>query len=126
MSQFQVSFYKTLRSSCGTPFRCIQATIPVADAPTPGDAALTAQREFERVLRIPDWKLHGDFFEVQLGSRVLHPRTSMLLIRREPNPALGDEFERRTFECPACGTLVEVDSPVPAEIGKPPRCPEAV
>jgi hypothetical protein len=117
MSQYQVSFYKMLLSPYGIPFRCLQAAIPIANAPTRSEAALAAERKFECSQGIPDWRLCADFFEVRPISRVLQPQcnscgTSMLLVRREPHPALGDEFELRSFECATCHTFAQVDYPM--------------
>ena len=135
MAQYHVSFYKDLLSPYGTPFRCLQAEIQVADAPTSQDAALTAEREFERSRQIPNWKLCADDFEVGSEPHVLHPQcrscgTSMRLIRREPHPSLGEASELRTFRCPACQTLADIDSSVRSieetRIPQPSQYPKAL
>jgi hypothetical protein len=113
MAQYHVSFYKDVLSPYGIPFRCLQAEIQVDDAPTSDEAAVTAEREFERRRQISDWRICADDFEVEPEPRVLQPQcqfcgTSMLLIRREPHPAPGEESELRIFQCPACYTLVQV------------------
>ncbi len=69
MAEYQVSFYKTLLSPHGMPSSCVQAEIRVADAPTPADAAVVAEREFARSRGIPDWRLCADVFEVRPASR---------------------------------------------------------
>ena len=117
MTQYHVSFYKDLLSPYGIPFRCLQAEIPADNAQTSQDAVLAAERVFERCRQIPNWKLCADDFEVASEPHVLHPQcrscgTSMLLIRREPHPTLGEVFELRTFRCPACEMLVQIDRPV--------------
>jgi hypothetical protein len=68
MAQYQVSFYKGLLNPNGIPFRCLQAEIQVADAPTSDDAVVAAEHELERSRHISDWKLCADEFEVGLGS----------------------------------------------------------
>jgi hypothetical protein len=123
MAQYQVSFYKGLLNPYGIPFRCLQAEIQVADAPTSDDAVVAAEHELERSRHISDWKLCADEFEVGLGSRVLQPHcrccgTSMLLIRREPHSSRGEAFELRTFQCPVCNMFEQVDSPKIPTLGQ--------
>src|SRR5215472_13936769 len=68
MPGYRVSFYKTLLSSCGMPQRCLQAEISIADAPSPSDAARMAERKWQKLRRIPDWKLGADLVEVHEGT----------------------------------------------------------
>lgn len=68
MVQYNVSFYKDLLSPYGIPFRCLQAEIRV-EALTFDEAAVTAEREFERCRQIPDWKICADDFEVESEPR---------------------------------------------------------
>jgi hypothetical protein len=65
MAQYEVAFYKTLLSPYGMPWRCLQGEITVAEASTPDDAVVSAEREFERSRKIPNWTLCADFFEVR-------------------------------------------------------------
>jgi hypothetical protein len=116
MSQYHVAFYKDVLNPYGIPFRCLQAEIEVVDAPSSDEAAVAAERDFERSRQIPDWKIYADEFEVGSGSRVLQPQckccgTSMLLIRIEPYPTRGEGFALRTFQCPACDAFEQIDSP---------------
>jgi hypothetical protein len=65
MAQYELAFYKTLLSPYGMPWRCLQGEITVAEASTPDDAVVSAEREFERSRKIPNWTLCADFFEVR-------------------------------------------------------------
>jgi hypothetical protein len=66
MAGYKVNFFKDLLSSDGHPFKVLQRTITVARSKTPDRAVEVAQRQFERVKNIPDWKLHADSVETEL------------------------------------------------------------
>jgi hypothetical protein len=60
---YHVSFFKTLLSSDGHPFKCLQQRIDIRDAESSAQAAETASKEFEALYGCP-WKLHADSMEV--------------------------------------------------------------
>jgi len=64
MSDYRVSFFKTLLSSDGHRFRCLQQQIDIRDSISPEHAAESASRRFEALHGLPDWKLHADSIEV--------------------------------------------------------------
>jgi hypothetical protein len=65
MSRYRVSFFKTLLSSDGHPFKCLQHAVDVCNAEDIDRAIETAKRHYERLRHVPDWTLHADTFEVQ-------------------------------------------------------------
>ncbi len=73
MTQYRVTFFKDLLSSCGTPVRCMQRCVEIRDAASPADAAVMAQREFKRLQGGVDWRLYSDLFEVTPLSEQARP-----------------------------------------------------
>jgi hypothetical protein len=63
MSAYHVSFFKTLLSSDGHPFKCLQQRIDISDAESSAQAVEAASRAFEAFYGCP-WKLHADSIEV--------------------------------------------------------------
>ena len=63
MSAYHVSFFKTLLSSDGHPFKCLQQRIDISDAESSAQAVRAASRAFEALYGCP-WKLHADSIEV--------------------------------------------------------------
>jgi hypothetical protein len=63
MSAYHVSFFKTLLSSDGHPFKCRQQQIDISDAGSSAQAVEAASRAFEAFYGCP-WKLHADSIEV--------------------------------------------------------------
>ena len=63
MSAYQVTFFKTLLSSDGHPFKCLQQRIGISDAGSSAQAVEAASKEFEALYGCP-WKLHADSIEV--------------------------------------------------------------
>ena len=63
MSAYQVTFFKTLLSSDGHPFKCLQQRIDVSDAESAAEATESASRTFETLYGCP-WNLHADSIEV--------------------------------------------------------------
>ena len=63
MSTYHVSFFKTLLSSDGHPFKCLQQRIDISDAGSSAQAVEAASRAFEAFYGCP-WKLHADSIEV--------------------------------------------------------------
>jgi hypothetical protein len=63
MSTYHVSFFKSLLSSDGHPFKCLQQRIDISDAESAEQAIENASRAFETVYGFP-WKLRADSIEV--------------------------------------------------------------
>ena len=63
MSAYHVSFFKTVLSSDGHPFKCLQQRIDISDAESSAQAVEAASRAFEALYGCP-WKLHADSIEV--------------------------------------------------------------
>ena len=49
----------------GKRFKCLQRAITVSSAKDVGEASEKAQREFERLEDVPNWKCHAQFLEVE-------------------------------------------------------------
>jgi hypothetical protein len=64
MNDYRVIFFNNLLNSHGMPFKCLQRAIAVT-AEDAAKAAETAKREFERLERVPNWKCHAQFVEVE-------------------------------------------------------------
>jgi DNA-binding response OmpR family regulator len=65
VSRYRVSFFKTLISSDGHCFRCLQQSIEIRRARNPDRAIEAAERRYERIHRVPDWRLFADALELQ-------------------------------------------------------------
>lgn len=65
MALYRVRFFKTLLSSDGHPFKCLQQIIEVHRAKDADRAVKAAQRRYERLKRVRDWKLHADLIETE-------------------------------------------------------------
>ena len=84
MPQFRVNFCNTLLNSDGFPFKVVQRVVLVRGAKTAEAAAQEACRLFERLERIPHWRLRAQHLEVETGNGVAaetapgppHPRRS--------------------------------------------------
>ena len=63
MSAYQVTFFKTLLSSDGHPFKCLQQRIDISDAESSAEAVEAASKAFEAFYGCP-WKLRADSIEV--------------------------------------------------------------
>jgi hypothetical protein len=64
MTRYRVSFYKTLLSSDGHPFKCLQCQIDVDDARDAAQAGDLAADIFQAGRKIGDWQLGADLREV--------------------------------------------------------------
>src|SRR5918912_821557 len=60
---YQVKFFKHLLSSDGHPFKVLQRVIPVDHSDSSDDAVRVAQRRFEGLENVDDWRLHADCVE---------------------------------------------------------------
>jgi hypothetical protein len=63
MSAYRVSFFKTLLSSDGHPFKCLQHRIDIPDAESSAQAVEGACKAFEALYGAP-WKVHADAIDV--------------------------------------------------------------
>lgn len=69
MPKYLVKFFKNLLSSDGHRFKVLQRAIPVGRSHNVDDAVRAAQRRFERLENVRDWKLHADFVEASAEER---------------------------------------------------------
>jgi hypothetical protein len=72
MTGHRVRFFKHLLNSQGMPFRALQREIVITGAKTALEAEVIAEREFERVRQIPDWRFHADSVETEAVVTVAH------------------------------------------------------
>ena len=59
MAQYQVTFFKDLLSSCGTPVRCMQRCVEIREAVSPADAAVS--HGAARIQAVAGRRRFGDF-----------------------------------------------------------------
>jgi hypothetical protein len=78
MSAYHVSFFKTLLSSDGHPFKCLQQRIDISDAGSSAQAVEAASRTFETFYGCP-WKLHADSIEVIAADSSAHGHVQTLV-----------------------------------------------
>lgn len=64
MTTYLVKFYKTLLSSDGHPFKCLQCEISVRDVATLAQAIERAQHEVETSSHATDWRHQADLMEI--------------------------------------------------------------
>ena len=62
MTNYQIKFFKNLVSSDGHPFKVLQRVI-VSQSDSCDEAVRIAQRRFEGLENVGDWRLHADFCE---------------------------------------------------------------
>jgi hypothetical protein len=65
MADYRVLFFNNLVNDEGKRFKCLQRAITVSSAKDVGEASEKAQREFERLEDVPNWKCHAQFLEVE-------------------------------------------------------------
>lgn len=68
MEQYRVTFFKNLLSSDGHPFKCPQRTIDIRRAKSADRAKTAAQRRYERLYHVRDWRREADCVEVECHS----------------------------------------------------------
>ena len=68
MSTYRVMFFKTLPNSYGKMFEVCQRTIDIPSASCPDSAVEQAKRRFEQCEDISDWRIHADYFQVDVLS----------------------------------------------------------
>jgi hypothetical protein len=69
MTSFNVTFLKTVLGCDGHVFRTVQRTVNVPNAATVEDAEIAAQADFQRMERVPHWRLHADCCDVSPADR---------------------------------------------------------
>jgi hypothetical protein len=65
MGKYRVSVFKTLLSSDGHLFKCLQFMVDIGRARTAQRAVEVARCRYQRRVRIPDWKSIADIVEVK-------------------------------------------------------------
>jgi hypothetical protein len=68
MTRYRVTFFKNVLSSDGHQFKCPQRTMEVRSAKSLEGALEAAQRQYERLDRLHDWRLHADAAEIEVIS----------------------------------------------------------
>ena len=66
MSIYRVKFFKTLPNSYGKMFEVCQRTVDILSASSPDSAVKRAKRRFEQCENISDWRIHADYFQVDV------------------------------------------------------------
>ena len=73
MNRYLVTFFKNVSSSDGHIFKCPQQRIEIRHARSVDRALRAAERRYERLCKLADWKLHADTREVEVdGDMVDH------------------------------------------------------
>lgn len=96
MGKYRVSVFKTLLSSDGHPFKCLQFMIDIGLSRTAQRAVEAARCRYQRRVRIPDWKTIADIVEVKEMETLLfeRPRTvRRSAYRRHPASPLRTSAE---------------------------------
>lgn len=69
MSQYRVSFFKTLCNSSGHSFKCLQLQVDVDDVADERQAQELASRQLEKLRGLQNWRQVADLVEVQGAER---------------------------------------------------------
>ena len=64
MAEYRVTFFNNLLNPTGWPVKCMQRSLTV-EANGPEEASQSAQRTFERLEKVPNWKCHAHYYEVE-------------------------------------------------------------
>lgn len=62
---YRVSFYNHLVNDQGKCRKVLQRCVSVEDACDAADAEAKAERRFEQLEGVPDWRLHAGLLEIQ-------------------------------------------------------------
>jgi hypothetical protein len=110
MSTYRVMFFKTLPNSYGKMFEVCQRTVDIPSASCPDSAVEQAKRRFEQCEDISDWRIHADYFQVDVLSaptpddsdrlRIVRPRCIGHRDTRQCQPTDGDHPDRS--DVPGC------------------------
>jgi hypothetical protein len=71
MTSYRVSFFKSLLSSDGHQFKCLQRAIEIRRARSVERAVQAAEQRFARTYRVPDWRLYADTVEVDVDGKTI-------------------------------------------------------
>jgi hypothetical protein len=66
MTSYKVRFVKNLQSSDGHSFRCVQEVVEIHHAKSPDRAVQAAERRYERLRHVSNWKLYADILELEI------------------------------------------------------------
>lgn len=69
VSQYRVSFFKTLCNSTGHSFKCLQLQVDVDDVSDERQAEELASRQLEKMRGLQNWRQVADLIEVQGAER---------------------------------------------------------
>jgi hypothetical protein len=75
MTGYRVRFFKSLVNSQGRPFKALQREIEIISK-TALEAEGIAEREFERLRKIPDWHIHADSVETEVVVASAHTQAA--------------------------------------------------
>jgi hypothetical protein len=75
MAEYRVTFFNNLLNPNGLPVKCSQRSLTV-QGKDPEEASLRAQRAFERLEGVPDWKCHAHFYEIEIAQELTAARGS--------------------------------------------------
>jgi hypothetical protein len=70
MTGYRVVFFKYLLSSDGHLFKCLQYRVEIRRAKNADRAIKAAERRYERLRHVRDWRLYADAFELEACSPV--------------------------------------------------------
>jgi len=76
MTTYHVKFFKSLLSSDGHPFKCLQRVVDVRHCKSPERAVEAAKHRFRRAEQLSDWKLHADAIETEVEYSGAEERSS--------------------------------------------------
>jgi hypothetical protein len=69
MPSYRISFFKNMLSSDGHPFKCVQEVIEIRHARNADHAVQAAERRYQDLRGIHDWKLHADYLELEVNGK---------------------------------------------------------
>ena len=88
MNRYLVTFFKNVSSSDGHIFKCPQQRIEIRHAKSADRAIQAAERRYERLCKLADWKLHADTREVEVdGDKVDHQEPATKPTERDAAPS---------------------------------------
>jgi hypothetical protein len=73
MKTYEVRFFKTLLSSDGHPFRCLQDRLEITDAGSAETAIAQAERQYETLHNVSTWDRWADSIDISETTDYLPP-----------------------------------------------------
>lgn len=64
MKTYEVRFFKTLLSSDGHPFRCLQDSLEITNAGSAEAAMARAERQYEKLHNVSTWSRWADSIDI--------------------------------------------------------------